>query len=213
MPAQYRSDGATATQRVYSNVNLRLFYSSFTRQRRPGRGAGDHEHRRHPDGTTVTFQATVTGDPSAGVQDVWLVWTGLGAGGHDSWQFIQLSPVGDNPNLYTGSMTAPARRDAGRRSGSSSRPSTASVSSTVADNLGAYNRVFDASAASLIPRRRSRWIRRRQSARRRHGQRRRHPEAGRQSAGRARRSRSRSAPTRPRATTDANGHRDRDLCR
>ena len=45
------------------------------------------------------------------------------------WQSIDLNPVNDNPNLYTGEMTAPvgARRPA--TSGSSSRPRTASVSS------------------------------------------------------------------------------------
>src|SRR5262249_40605121 len=98
-------------------------------------------------GNVVTFQATVTGDPSAGVDSVWVTWAGLGAGGAGQGGSIPMGPVAGNPKLYSGQVTlasganppgipfiVPAANGVGLV--------------TVSDNLGAYNRIYDASAVS-----------------------------------------------------------------
>ena len=88
----------------------------------------------------MTFQATVTGDPSAGIDSVWVTWTGAGSGGHDSWQSIDLNPVDDNPNLYTATMTLPSGASAGNIRFIVQAANGAGLV-TASDNLGAYNRL------------------------------------------------------------------------
>jgi hypothetical protein len=116
-PGQYRSDtgGAlTDTQRAYSHMDVRLFYSGSASQTfgtnqpsfaaAPGIG---NVHGTVADGL-VTFSATVTGDPSAGVQQVWVTWTGTGDdSGHGRWRSVDLTQDPLDSTHWTGTMQLP----------------------------------------------------------------------------------------------------------
>ncbi len=117
-PAQYESDAPgslTDTQRSYSSVGLRLFYSEPT----PPTQATAPTHRRSPhrrrstrssataSGGTVTFQAHVVGDPSAGIQQVWVTYTGVTtpANGTGEWQSLDLTQDATDSTLWTGTLS------------------------------------------------------------------------------------------------------------
>jgi hypothetical protein len=97
-------------------------------------------------GNQVNVQATVTGDPSAGIQSVWIVWTGAG-GTSDSWTLVNLTADSSNPNLYTGQFTIPSGVGADKIRFIVEAVNGAGLV-TIADNLGAYNRVRDASTVT-----------------------------------------------------------------
>ncbi len=57
----------------------------------------------------VTFSATVTGDPSAGVQQVWVTWTGTGSdSGYGHWKSVDLSQDPNDSTHWTGTLPLPA---------------------------------------------------------------------------------------------------------
>ncbi len=77
-------------------------------RRGPGLGTVHRERVRGPQRiSTITFQATVTENP-AGIQGVWVTWTGAGTGGSDTWQSIDLTQDPSSKALWTGTMPAPA---------------------------------------------------------------------------------------------------------
>ncbi|HEY2878042.1 hypothetical protein [Nocardioides sp.] len=117
-PGQYRSDtgGAlTDTQRAYTHMDMRLFYSGTDGQ---SFGANQPSLAAAPSignvqGTVsngvVTFSATVTGDPSAGVQEVWATWTGTGAdSGYGHWRSVDLTQDPHDSTHWTGTLPLPA---------------------------------------------------------------------------------------------------------
>ena len=117
-PGQYRSDtgGAlTDTQRAYTHMDMRLFYSGTDGQ---SFGANQPSLAAAPSignvqGTVsngvVTFSATVTGDPSAGVQEVWATWTGTGSdSGYGHWKSVDLSQDPNDSTHWTGTLPLPA---------------------------------------------------------------------------------------------------------
>ena len=65
-------------------------------------------------GKTVTFQATVTGDPSAGIQSVWITWTGAGAAATISGSPSPLNADVRQPEPLLRDPDAPVRRGARR---------------------------------------------------------------------------------------------------
>ena len=116
-PGQYRSDAPdvlTDTQRAYSHMDMRLFYSgsdsrSFG-QNQPSLAAapGIGNVRGTVTGGKVTFSATVTGDPSAGVQQVWVTWTGTGDdSGHGHWRSVDLTQDQNDSTHWTGTLDLP----------------------------------------------------------------------------------------------------------
>jgi hypothetical protein len=121
-PAQYKSDSGsdeqtipTNTERNYSNLGMRLFYtpSNLT----VPAGQSDPTLAAPPSisdvtgtvlGNVVTFSARVTGDPVAGVQQVWVTWTGLQGGeGHGHWRSVDLVQNPDDSTLWTGTLALP----------------------------------------------------------------------------------------------------------
>jgi hypothetical protein len=148
LPAQYQNLNGTTTQRAYDQVRLRLFYSSYTGQAALATAPAVTNVAGTASGNVVTFQATVTGDPSAGIQSVWVSWTGAG-GGAGHWQSLDLSPIAGTANVYSGQLPLPTgTAPSDVRFIVQAANGTGLV--TVADNLGAYIRVFDASAASVV---------------------------------------------------------------
>ncbi|GAC1666686.1 MAG: hypothetical protein NVS9B8_08220 [Candidatus Limnocylindrales bacterium] len=98
-----------ATLRLYSQLGLRLFYSSYT---------GASAQSAAPTITAVagvligsvdTFGAHVVGNPAAGIQQVWITWTGKGAGaGAGTWQSVDLAQDGTDSTLWAGTLTLPS---------------------------------------------------------------------------------------------------------
>ncbi|WP_329651865.1 hypothetical protein [Nocardioides sp.] len=122
-PAQYESDAGgalTDTQRAYSNLGVRLFYSGSD-----GQSFGQNQPLLaaapsigNVSGTVtdgvVTFSATVTGDPSAGVQQVWVTWTGTGSDtGFGHWRSVDLSQDPNDSTHWTGTLALPSGQSSG----------------------------------------------------------------------------------------------------
>ncbi len=114
-PAQYESDAAgslTDTQRSYSSVGLRLFYSDNTStygSNTPALAAPPTigQVDATTSGTGVSFQAHVVGDPSAGIQQVWVTYSGVDqpASGTGEWESLDLTQSPTDSTLWTGSLT------------------------------------------------------------------------------------------------------------
>ncbi|WP_298135252.1 Ig-like domain repeat protein [Micropruina sp.] len=121
-PAQHRSDGPaslTDTLRRYSDVGLRLFYSKNIQSY-----GGNTPALAAPPGLTgiasriengrIEFSVHVVGDPSAGIQQVWVTYTGESGGAwHGKWQSLDLTQDADDSTLWTGSLAVPSGQQAG----------------------------------------------------------------------------------------------------
>jgi hypothetical protein len=116
-PAQYRTDEATSsdpvptnTRRAFSRLDARLFYGSDSWDfdgNRPHTAAAPaiSAVEGTTAGGTVTFSATVTGDPSAGVQEVWATWSaGPDASGNGSWQSVDLTQSATDSTRWSGTL-------------------------------------------------------------------------------------------------------------
>ncbi|MCW2976635.1 MAG: hypothetical protein JWM06_1916, partial [Actinomycetia bacterium] len=109
MPAQYRSDAPgslTDVQRTFSHVDLRLFYSANTGTygaNTPALAAPPTISRvdATATGTDVTFKLHVVGDPSAGIQEVWVTYNGVHA---NTWESLDLTQDGHDSTLWTGTL-------------------------------------------------------------------------------------------------------------
>jgi hypothetical protein len=114
-PTQYESDAPgslTDTQRSYSSVGMRLFYSNSTNAYGPNTPAlaappTIGEISATVSGGTVTFQAHVVGDPSAGIQQVWVTYTGVDTpgAGVGEWESLNLTQDATDSTLWTGTLT------------------------------------------------------------------------------------------------------------
>jgi hypothetical protein len=114
-PAQYRSDSLSAltdTLRAYSNLGLSLFYSSNTKtygQNTPALAQAPSISQvsaiADSTGSTLAVSVHVTGDPSAGVQQVWITYTGETGPFHGSWASLDLTQsTGGDSTLWTGTL-------------------------------------------------------------------------------------------------------------
>jgi hypothetical protein len=121
-PAQYRSEPGTATDtlRTYSHVGLSLFYSSNTQtygQNTPALAQppsiSQVTSTVDPHGTSVQVSAHVTGDPSAGIQQVWLTYTGEHGPFHGAWASLDLTQDPNDSTLRTATLALPAGQDPG----------------------------------------------------------------------------------------------------
>jgi hypothetical protein len=113
-PEQYVSDPATpgnAIKREYSSLDLHLFYSNNT----ASYGGNVPALAAPPDISNVTatesngqvaVSATITGDPSAGIQEAWVTYTDPPAeGGQGTWASLDLAQSSTNTTLWTGTFT------------------------------------------------------------------------------------------------------------
>ena len=105
-PAQHRATGlndGSAILRTYSNLNLRLFYSHYT-----GPSAASGPPTITGVNTVVasgnvTFTAHVVGDPSAGIQQVWVTYTGHA----NAWESVDLIQDPIDSTLWSKTMALP----------------------------------------------------------------------------------------------------------
>jgi CSLREA domain-containing protein len=121
-PAQFLQTNATngtGTLRRYDSMNFRLFYSSNTQQygqNVPALVAPPAIVRvtSAVRGSQVLIRAYVVGDPAAGIQSVWLAYTGLSGGLYGTWQSLDLAQNNSDATLWEGTLdlatsgTAPA---------------------------------------------------------------------------------------------------------
>lgn len=122
-PAQYISSSSdpssyTATQRSYSEMSFSLFYSNNTSSYNgnvPALAAPPAitNVSSTVSGSTITFQAQVTGAPSAGIQEVWVTYTGAASGDPDygKWQSIDLTQSATDSTVWSGSITVTSPED------------------------------------------------------------------------------------------------------
>jgi hypothetical protein len=120
-PAQYIADApgsSTSTLRRYTGMDLKLFYSNETATYPTGAGhppnvpalAGPPQIGRIDDsvvGSDVNFATRIVGDPSAGIQEVWVTYFGVHPGQWESLDLHQPAPTTDS-TLWTGTLTLPA---------------------------------------------------------------------------------------------------------
>ncbi|RKS68006.1 Ig-like domain-containing protein [Motilibacter peucedani] len=120
-PAQYRAEpgATTSTERRYSSLGLQLFYSSNISTygaNTPALAAppsiSQVSGTASADGTRVAVTATVTGDPSAGIQSAWITYT-AGAGPlHGTWASLDLRQSATDSRVWTGELALPAGQSA-----------------------------------------------------------------------------------------------------
>ncbi|MEP7202423.1 MAG: Ig-like domain-containing protein [Ilumatobacteraceae bacterium] len=115
-PLQYRSDvssSTTNTERSFSQLGLQLFYSSNTQQY----GQNTPALAAPPSisavtdtviPASVTVQAHITGDPSAGIQKAWVTYTAESGPLHGSWQSVDLVQDGSDSTLWTATISLPS---------------------------------------------------------------------------------------------------------
>jgi len=145
-PAQYRSDGSglTDTERRYSQLGLQLFYSSNIGSYGPNTPAlaappsiSGVSAQAATDGSTVHVQVHVVGDPSAGIQQTWITYTGeAGSALHGAWQSVDLTQDGSDSTLWTGDIAVPDNRAEKLRFLVQAANGVGEVG--VDDNLGSY---------------------------------------------------------------------------
>ncbi len=125
-PVQHRSDAPgslTNTRRSYAALGLRLYYSDNIATYRDRPGPGNVPALAAPpsltgvgtsqSGSTVTFRTQVVGDPAAGIQQVFVTYTGQpGSPLHGRWQSLDLSQDGADSTRWAGSLELPAGQDA-----------------------------------------------------------------------------------------------------
>ena len=130
-PVQHRTDPGTdqTTLRLFNNVDLRLFYSAFdTNFVQPALSAAPSINgvSGAAEGGDFVFRATVTGNPAAGIQQVWATYTGDGPSRWASADMVQcvitppLStlPLGcarDDSSLWVGRLVGGAAAGANLR--------------------------------------------------------------------------------------------------
>jgi hypothetical protein len=107
----------TDTLRTYSDLGLKLFYSANTAtygQNTPALAAAPSisQVASSVNGASVSISAHVTGDPAAGIQSVWVTYTGENGPYHGRWASLDLTQDRNDSTLWTGTLPLPAGQDA-----------------------------------------------------------------------------------------------------
>src|SRR2546425_7004370 len=117
LPSQFRSasSGAqTGTRRKFAEMSFRLFYSANTTTygaSTPGLSAApsiskvtDQVVELTPGQFQVRFEIRVTGDPAAGLQEVWVTYTDVNGPPPRTWQSIDLAQDGTDSTQWKGTL-------------------------------------------------------------------------------------------------------------
>ncbi len=111
-PAQFKADLSnlqTGTLRAFGPLSFRLFYSNNTTSYQGNVPAlADPPSIAHvfanSGGGNVTFHVNVTGDPSAGIQQVWVTYTDISNPAGGTWQSIFLTQNTSDSTRWDGSI-------------------------------------------------------------------------------------------------------------
>ncbi len=119
IPAQFKSDSSTAetgTLREFTSMNFRLFYSANVSTYTYSDGStatpasaapptlSGIQGTTGPAGDTVALSVHAVGDPSAGMQTVWVTYTALSGPNQGLWQSIDLTQNTQDSTLWTGQL-------------------------------------------------------------------------------------------------------------
>jgi hypothetical protein len=147
-PAQHKVGSIgdqTATLRRYSGLGLRLYYSSYVGDAAQSDAPTITGIQATVTGSSVAFRAHVTGNPSAGIQQVWITHNGT----PNTWQSIDLSQSATDSTLWTGTLAL-----TGGTSSGNLRFMVQAVNGVglvaMDDNLGAYHTVTPDSSRPTI---------------------------------------------------------------
>ncbi len=108
-PAQFVSDSPTAltgTLRQYTGMNFRLFYIDTTAETALAAPPSLAHVNATSSADTVEFRVEVT-DPIAGVQAVWVTYTGVAGPLHGTWQSLDLARSANEPGVWEGMLELP----------------------------------------------------------------------------------------------------------
>jgi hypothetical protein len=121
MLAQYKSSSPASlrgTLRQLDDMNFRLYYSSNRTSyptsdpnwiNTPALAAPPNtsviSSTVSPDGSTVSFDITVLGDPSAGIQEVWIVYTGETGNLYGAWLPLDLTQDPADSRHWIGTLS------------------------------------------------------------------------------------------------------------
>ena len=113
-PAQFMSNlpgSLTGTLRSFNGLSFRLFYSANTATSQVSGGTPALSAAPTIASVTssqangsVTFRERVTGDPAAGIQQVWVTYTALSGPFAGSWQSLDLAQNPGDTTLWEGSL-------------------------------------------------------------------------------------------------------------
>ena len=116
-PAQYRSsasDSPTGILRTFSEMSFRMFYSGETGQygdedNTPANASPPAINRvlSSVEGSEVSFEVEVLGDPSAGIQEVWITYTAESGSLEGVWQSLDLQQFMGDTRLWKGVLALP----------------------------------------------------------------------------------------------------------
>jgi len=147
-PAQHKVTSVgdqTATLRLYSAMGLRLFYSDYRGNAAQAAAPTITGVRATVNGSVVAVQARVTGDPAAGIQQVWMTHNGT----PNQWQSFDLIQDPLDSTRWKGTLSLP----------SGGTPSDQLLFMIQAvngvglvamdDNLGDYYSIFDSTRPSI----------------------------------------------------------------
>ncbi len=113
-PAQYRSTSfgsQTSTQRQYSSLGLRLYYSNNTTTTADGSTPALSappsivDVAADPSGGGVAFSVHVVGNPAAGIQGTWVTYSSAAG---NNWTSLDLTQDPTDSTLWTGTLPSGA---------------------------------------------------------------------------------------------------------
>ncbi len=113
MPAQFKTDAPDAlagTLRRYDELTFRLYYSGNTSSYGGGSvpalatSPSITRISAIPVGGEVHFLLKVVGDPAAGIQEVWVTYTGVTGPLNGSWQSLDLAQNASESTLWEGTL-------------------------------------------------------------------------------------------------------------
>ena len=112
-PAQFISNGPATldgTFRHFSSMDFRLFYSDYITSFESGNAPAQAAPltisgiQTRVAGANVEVRARVYGDPAAGVQEVWVTFTGVDGTYYGQWQSVLLTQSTEDSTVWTGSF-------------------------------------------------------------------------------------------------------------
>jgi len=108
-PTQFLSDGGASsagTQRVWSEMDFRLFYSNNLTASAQGSASPTIANvTATSNGDNLEFNTIVTGDPAAGMQEVWVTYTICNPACNGTWQSLDLTQDLVDSVRWEGSLT------------------------------------------------------------------------------------------------------------
>jgi hypothetical protein len=150
-PAQFKSSEPGAidgTRRIFDQLKLQLYYLPAIWADATTKAAGVSAApvilgaSAVESGSDVTFSVNAITDGSAGMQAVWVLYTGVpGSSYHGSWIPLDLTQNSDDPTLWEGTLTLPPGANADDIRFMVQAVGGAGLT-TLATNLGAYYRVM-----------------------------------------------------------------------